>query len=87
MKHNGKISYQTIAAAAQGNDEAIAEIVRHYEPYICHFSKRRMYDEYGVPHDVVDAEVKNLIIAEYMSAVYFHYDINRLPKGETLETD
>lgn len=27
MKHNGKISYQTIAAAAQGNDEAIAEIV------------------------------------------------------------
>ena len=85
MERNQRITYETICAAKQGNDEAIAKIVRYYEPYIAHFSKRRMYDEYGTPHDVVDEEIKSLIISEYMSAVYFHYDHHRLPKGETLE--
>lgn len=85
MERNQRITYETICAAKQGDDEAMIEIVRHYEPYIAHFSKRRMYDEYDTPHDVVDEEIKNLIISEYMSAVYFHYDHHRLPKGETLE--
>ena len=85
MERNQRITYETICAAKQGDDEAMIEIVRHYEPYIAYFSKRRMYDEYGNSHNVVDEEIKNLIISEYMSAVYFHYDHHRLPKGETLE--
>lgn len=85
MEHNQRIAYETIYAAKQGDDEAMAEIVRYYEPYISHFSKRQIYDEYGIPHDVVDEEMKSLIISEYMSAVFFHYDLTRLPKGATLE--
>ena len=44
MEHNGRISYQTICAAKDGDGAAIEEIVRHYERYISHFSKRRLYD-------------------------------------------
>ena len=85
MEHNQRIAYETIYAAKQGDDEAMTEIVRYYEPYISHFSKRQIYDEYGIPHDVVDEEMKSLIISEYMSAVFFRYDLTRLPKGATLE--
>lgn len=85
MERNHRIAYEIICAAKQGDNEAMAEIVRYYEPYIAHFAKRRMYDEHGIPHDIVDEEIKSLIISEYMSAVFFHYDIARLPKGEMLE--
>lgn len=85
MGHEGRIPYETIVAAKNGDNDAIAEIVRHYEPYISHFAKRLMYDESGVAHEVIDEEIKGLIISEYMSAIFFHYDTDRLPKGETIE--
>lgn len=85
MERNQRITYETICAAKQGDDEAMIEIVRHYEPYIAHFSKRRMYDEYGNPHDVVDEEIKQMIISEYMYAIVYTYDHHRLPQGEMLE--
>lgn len=85
MEHNGRISYQTICAAKDGDGAAIEEIVRHYERYISHFSKRRLYDEYGTPREAVDEEIKQLIISELMYAVIYTYDHQRLPKGETLE--
>ena len=85
MEHNGRISYQTICAAKGGDGAAIEEIVRHYERYISHFSKRRLYDEYGNSREAVDEEIKQLIISEYMYAVVFTYDHHRLPKGELLE--
>ena len=85
MEYNKRISYETICAAKRGDNDAIAEIVQHYEPYISHFAKQWMYDKYGTYHAVIDEEIKSLIISEYMSAIFFHYDINRLPKGEKLE--
>lgn len=85
MEHNGRISYQAICAAKDGDETAIEEIVRHYERYISHFAKRRLYDEYGNPREAVDEEIKKLIISEYMYAIVFTYDHHRLPKGETIE--
>ena len=85
MEHDGRIPYETIVAAKSGDSDAITEIVRHYEPYISHFAKRVMYDEGGIPHEVIDEEIKGLLISEYMSAIFFHYDPDRLPKGETLD--
>ena len=49
MERNQRITYETICAAKQGDDEAMIEIVRHYEPYIAHFSKRWMYDHHRLP--------------------------------------
>lgn len=85
MEHNGRISYQTICAAKDGDETAIEEIVHYYERYISHFSKRWLYDEYGTPREAVDEEIKQLLISELMYAVIFTYDHQRLPKGETLE--
>lgn len=85
MEHDGRISYETIVAAKNGDNDAIAEIVRHYEPYISHFAKRLIYDEGGIPYEVIDEEIKGLLISEYMSAIFFHYDTDRLPRGENIE--
>ena len=41
MEHNGRIAYETIVAAKNGDTEAICEILRHYERYICHFAKQK----------------------------------------------
>lgn len=49
MEHNGRISYQTVCAAKDGDGTAIEKIMRHYERYISHFAKRRLYDECGNP--------------------------------------
>ena len=85
MKYDRPISYQTICSAKDGDGAAIEEIVRHYERYISYFSKRRLYDEHDNSHDAVDEEIKQLIISEYMYAIVFTYDHQRLPQGEFLE--
>ena len=59
MEHDGRIPYETIVAAKSGDSDAIAEIVRHYEPYISHFAKRVMYDEGGVAHEVIDISCRS----------------------------
>lgn len=85
MEHNGRIAYETIVAAKNGDTEAICEILRHYERYICHFAKRTVYDADGYPHSIIDDNRRKQIEAEYLSVLLLHYDPNRLPKGETLE--
>ena len=79
------IAYETIVAAKNGDTEAICEILRHYERYICHFAKRTVYDADGYPHSIIDDNRRKQIEAEYLSVLLLHYDPNRLPKGETLE--
>ncbi|WP_417083218.1 helix-turn-helix domain-containing protein [Evtepia gabavorous] len=85
MEHNGRIAYATIVAAKAGDTEAICEILRHYERYICHFAKRTVYDADGYSHNIIDDNRRKQIEAEYLTALWLHYDIHRLPKGETLE--
>ena len=87
MKHNGLISYETICRAKMGDAEALQEIIRHYERYISHFSRRCLYDQRGDPHTAVDQEIKDTIISEYMYAIVFRYDHRRLPKDEILERE
>lgn len=85
MEHNGRISYQTVCAAKDGDGTAIEKIIRHYERYISHFAKRQLYDKHGNLREAVDEEIKKLIISEYMYAIVFTYDHHRLPKGENIE--
>lgn len=86
MKHNGRITYKTIVAAKHGETDALCEILRHYERYICYFAKRTIYDANGCPYDIIDENIKRQIEAEYLTAFWLYYDIHHLPKGETLET-
>ena len=85
MKHNGRIAYQTILAAKHGDLDAIHEIFHHYEPYIVHFCSRPVYDKNNIPHTAIDEECREQIEAKYLEAILLHYDVNRLPPGETLK--
>ena len=87
MERNGRIAYETIQAAKNGDTEAIDKILRHYERYILHFCRRTLYDEQGAPHEVVDEERRKQIEAEYIHALVLHYDPDRLPAGEALEAE
>lgn len=87
MRHHNRIAYKTICAAKGGDNEAMSEILRHYDRYIAYFSKRQLFDEYGNPREAVDEEIKQMITSEYMAAIFFQYDIQRLPKEETQEKE
>ena len=41
------LPYATIQAATQGDPDAIAAVLRHYEGYIAKLSTRRLFDEMG----------------------------------------
>ena len=87
MKHNGRIAYHTIVAAKQSDPDAIQEILRHYGRYMMHFCRRTVYDDANVPHFVIDEEYRSRMESAYLEAVLLHYDIDRLPPGETLEQE
>ena len=79
------ISYSVIVAAKNGDSEAMNAILAHYAERINSFSKRLQLDEYGNLRSVVDAEIRNRIIAKIIDRVIFDFDPCRLPDGETLE--
>ncbi|WP_077609596.1 helix-turn-helix domain-containing protein [Clostridium sp. Marseille-P2415] len=53
------VSYSVIAAATDGDTEAINQIVKHYRGYIAKRSLRPMKDEYGNQHMVVDETLRS----------------------------
>ena len=66
MKMSDKIDYPTIVSAKQGDEDAINRILRYYKPYILHFCKRTIYDEVGIPHEIIDENRKKLPESEYL---------------------
>ncbi len=53
-----RLPYGTLKAAAQGDTDAIAAVLRHYEGYIAKLSLRRFYDEYGGVYYGVDETIR-----------------------------
>lgn len=53
-----RLPYGTLKAAAQGDPDAIAAVLRHYEGYIAKLSLRRFYDEYGGIYYGVDETIR-----------------------------
>ena len=62
-KENGKrlLPFPVIEAAANGNVEAINKVLKHFKGYIIALSTRRLFDEYGNPHVVVDDEIRQTL--------------------------
>lgn len=52
------IPFPVIVAAADGDTEAINQIVKHYSGFIAKRSLRPMKDEYGNQHMVVDETLR-----------------------------
>ncbi len=52
------LPYATIQAATQGDPDAVAAVLRHYEGYIAKLSTRRLYDEHGNAYPCVDETMR-----------------------------
>ena len=85
MKNEPLIAYDVIIAAKKGDPEAIYKILNHYDRIIDSYARHRMYDEYGNPHTVINADIKDYIQSKIISSIIYEYDPYSLPDGETLE--
>lgn len=52
------LPYATIQAATQGDPDAVAAVLRHYEGYIATLSTRNLYDERGNAYLCVDETLR-----------------------------
>lgn len=59
----------TVQAATQGDPEAIAAVLRHYEGYIAKLSTRRLFDEYGNAYLCVDETVRRRLEIKLITGV------------------
>ena len=57
-KHKELLPFPVIAAASNGDVDAINAILKHYEGYIASLSLRRVYDEDGNGYTIVDEELR-----------------------------
>jgi hypothetical protein len=52
------LPFRTIEAATKGDVSAINKVLKHFEGYITALSLRRLFDEDGSVHVVVDNEIR-----------------------------
>lgn len=77
-----RIPYKTIVACKLGDEDALKEILKHYEPLIVEASKKKMVGGNGKATYVVDEEVKAYIISELTMAIMMKYDPTRIPRNK-----
>lgn len=78
-----RIPYACIAAAKQGDAEAMMLIIQHYRPYITALSKRTFFDEYGNRCEFADDSIRQRIEARLMYMIIYHFDLPLPPEDET----
>lgn len=55
------LDFDTICAATQGDPDALAEVLRHFDGFITKNSMRLYYDEYGQAHRCIDPILRSRI--------------------------
>lgn len=58
-----------IAAASNGDVEAVNQVLNHYEGYIITLSTRTLYDESGYPHICIDETIRRRLQTKLIAAV------------------
>ena len=58
-KQRDLLPFHIIAAASNGDVDAINAVLKHYEGYIASLSLRRVYDEDGNSYTIVDEEIRH----------------------------
>lgn len=74
-----KIPYETIYQAKMGSEEALAAILRHYEPQIVKASVKTITMPDGSKERIVDQDVKAYIQSELAMKIMVKYDLNKKP--------
>lgn len=80
-----RISYQIITAAKDGDGEAIASILHHYDDYINYYSRRESIGKNGTPRLDVNEDVRQQVTTKLIIAVVRNFNHTKLPIGETLD--
>lgn len=70
------LPYSTIEAASSGNVDAINAVLAHFERYIVALSTRTLYDENGLPHLCVDAEMRRRLETKLITRI-IGFDVNK----------
>lgn len=63
------LSCETIQAAASGEPDAVAAVLRHYEGYIAKLSTRCLFDEYGNSYLCVDEDLRRRLEIKLITGV------------------
>ena len=70
------LPFHVIEAAAGGNVDAINKVLKHFEGYIIALSTRRLYDEYGRAHFVIDSEIRRTLETKLITKI-LQFDLDR----------
>lgn len=69
------LPFEVIEAAMQGDDEAIAAVLKHFSGYITKLSTRTLYDDDGVMHEFVDQDLRALIESTLVEKIITKFEI------------
>ena len=69
QRNNDKSPFPVIAAAANGDVDAINSVLKTYEGYIACLSTRMLYDEYGNSYLVVDDEMRRRLETKLITKI------------------
>jgi hypothetical protein len=73
---SGLLTFRVIEAAAGGDADAINKVLKHYEGYIIALSAKRLYDEDGRAHLVVDNEMRRTLETKLIVKI-MQFDMSR----------
>lgn len=80
-----RVPYRMIVAVKDGDGEAMAAILRHYDDYINYYSRRESIGKNGTPRVDVNEDIRQQITTKLIIAVVRNFDHTKLPIGETLD--
>lgn len=66
---SGLLPFPVIAAAVNGNVDAIHSVLKHYEGYIAALSMRKLYDKNGCSHWCVDEEMRRRLETKLITRI------------------
>lgn len=69
------LPFDVIEAATQGDSEALAKVMKHFENDIAKKSLRIFYDEFGQSHLHVDDELRQRIECKLMAQIIMKFRI------------
>ena len=66
---NNLLPYSAIAAAVQGDPDAVNRVISHYSGDIAALSTRTSYDSQGCPHSQVDEDLRRRLETRLIIAI------------------
>lgn len=67
--NNSLIPFPVIAAASNGDVDAINAVLKHYEGYIVSLSIREVYDEVGKEYTIVDDDLRRRLETKLITKI------------------